>query len=71
MRMPWSFHSFVYCSDRLQYAQLPLNSASTRKGLREEPDSNLGSKPQHAAGQQSGVEWRPAGTDLQGQKVLL
>ena len=54
------------CSDRLQYAQLP---GSTRKELRELSDSNSGSKPQQSAGQQSGLEWRPAGTDLKGQKV--
>lgn len=54
------------CSDRLQYAQLP---GSTRKELRELSDSSSGSKPQQLAGQQSGLEWRPAGTDLKGQKV--
>ena len=57
----------VCCSDRLSYAQLP---GSMRKELREVSDGNSGSKPQQSAGQQSGVEWRPAGTDLKGQKVI-
>lgn len=50
--------------------QLPLNSALTRKELREASDVVM-SKPQQAAGQQTGVEWRPAGTNLQGQKVIV
>ena len=50
--------------------QLPLNSALTRKELREADDVMM-NKPQQLAGQQSGAEWRPAGTNLQGQKVLF
>lgn len=70
-RQPLSMPEGFANSDRLQYSQLPLNSASTRKELREASDSTSGSKPQHSAGQQSGLEWKPAGTDLQGQKLAF